>query len=590
MLAALIDAGVPLEKINEAIGSLGLPGCRLTAREVRKLGVRATQATVEYEHEHAHRGLGQILAMIDAGRLSARQKDIARRIFTRLGEAEAKVHGVPVEKIHFHEVGAADSIANVVGTAVGWDLLAAERLVASPIPTGGGRIRIAHGEFSVPAPATAELLRGVPLAESAIEAELTTPTGAAIVTTLAERFGPAPAMTLERIGVGAGCRDLPQQANVLRLLVGEAAEEAAAADQVCVLETNLDNVSGELVGYCIERLWDAAALDVYTTPIAMKKNRPGVKLTVLCRPADAAGVEAVLFRETPTLGVRRWLADRRVLPRAGQRGRDALGAGRGKAELARGRSTAFCARIRVVPPHRAGAGPPASRGLRGGGGGLSEGPARMTAALKFTDPSFWALVAMAVAAGLLMFRSNRYYARQRRAEASRREGDLPGGMSHACVGMSGSSPPEPCRKPAPPHMPTQASDMPPGSPGASPGGWEVQMHDTARELSAQLDSKMSALRALVAEADRAAARLEAALERSDGFGPPPTHQAQSLAAAAESRRDSLLSNVAPRAHRHEEVYTLADYGYAPAEIARRLGTPIGEVELILSLRGQEKRD
>ena len=246
--------------------------------------------------------------------------------------------------------------------------------MASPIPTGGGRIRIAHGEFSVPAPATAELLRGVPLAESAIEAELTTPTGAAIVTTLAERFGPPPAMTLERIGVGAGGRDLPQQANVLRLLVGEAAEEAAAADQVCVLETNLDNASGELVGYCIERLWDAGALDVYTTAIAMKKNRPGVKLSVLCRPADAAAIEAVLFRETPTLGVRRWLADRRVLPRQASQVETPWGPVEGKLSWPVGRSTAFCARIRVVPPHRPAARRPAARGVRSGGGGISAGP------------------------------------------------------------------------------------------------------------------------------------------------------------------------------------------------------------------------
>ena len=165
MLGALVDAGAPLARLNDAIGSLGLPGCRLIAEEVKKLGVRATQVTVQYQPEHAHRHLGDILAMIRSGRLSARQRELAERIFTRLAEAEAKVHGIAVEKVHFHEVGAADSIADVVGTAVGWDLLGIGRAVASAVPTGTGRIRIAHGDFSVPAPATAELLLGIPLAD-----------------------------------------------------------------------------------------------------------------------------------------------------------------------------------------------------------------------------------------------------------------------------------------------------------------------------------------------------------------------------------------------------------------------------------------
>jgi pyridinium-3,5-bisthiocarboxylic acid mononucleotide nickel chelatase len=316
-LGALVDAGVPLEKLDEAIGSLGLPGCRLVANEVKRHGFRAVAVTVEYQPEHAHRHLHHILAMIDAGRLTPRQKEIAGKIFTRLAEAEAKVHGTSIEKVHFHEVGAADSIADVVGTAVGWDLLGAERLAASPVPTGTGRIKIAHGEFNVPAPATAELLSGIPLAPSAVAAELTTPTGAAILATLAESFGPMPPMKIEQVGYGAGQRDLAEQANVLRLFVGEAAASAAEAgrDQVCVLETNLDDISGELVGYCTARLWEAGALDVFTTAIQMKKNRPGVKISVLCRPADAESLEAVLFGETTTLGVRRWTADRRILAR-----------------------------------------------------------------------------------------------------------------------------------------------------------------------------------------------------------------------------------------------------------------------------------
>jgi len=211
-------------------------------------------------------------------------------------------------------VGVADSIADIVGAAVGWDLLGVERIYASPVATGPGRIKMAHGECGVPAPATAELLRGIPLAESAVEGELTTPTGAAILATVVDRFGPLPAMTIERIGCGAGQKDLPQQANVLRLLLGESAE-VAATEQVCILETNLDDLSGEVVGYCTGRLWEAGALDVYTTAIQMKKGRPGVTLSVMCRPADADRLEAIIFQETTTLGVRRTTAGRRVLPR-----------------------------------------------------------------------------------------------------------------------------------------------------------------------------------------------------------------------------------------------------------------------------------
>ena len=313
-LAALIDAGIELSALNAAVESLGLPDCRLVARQVKKHGFRATQVTVEYRPEHVHRHLGEILRMIDGGRLTERQKELARRIFARLAEAEAKVHGTTVEKVHFHEVGAADSIADVVGAAVGWDLLAVDRVVASPVPTGTGKVKIAHGLCSIPAPATAELLRGIPLAESSIPSELTTPTGAAILATLVDSFGPLPSMKIDRIGYGAGQRDLDEQPNLLRLLVGEAID-GTRGEQVWVVETNLDDISGELIGYCITRLWDAGALDVHTTPIQMKKNRPGAKLSVLCRPGDVEAVETVLFDETTTLGVRRWPVRRTVLAR-----------------------------------------------------------------------------------------------------------------------------------------------------------------------------------------------------------------------------------------------------------------------------------
>jgi uncharacterized protein (TIGR00299 family) protein len=326
MLGALVDAGVDLAAIQAGIDSLALPSCRLVATEVKRHGFRATHITVEHEPENAHRHLHHITDMIDASVLTERQKDLAKRIFTRLGEAEAKVHGTTLRKVHFHEVGAVDSIADIVGSAIGWDLLGVDRIVASAIPTGGGQIEIAHGRVSVPAPATAELLVGIPLAESPVQKELTTPTGAAIVATLVDSFGQLPAMKIERIGLGAGTRELAEQANVLRLVVGTAAGEVAAAgdqqsssavqcDTVTLIETNLDDMTGEAIGHCIERLWQAGALDVTTAAIAMKKNRPGVALAVMCHAADAEAIETILFRESTTLGVRRSEVRRRVLAR-----------------------------------------------------------------------------------------------------------------------------------------------------------------------------------------------------------------------------------------------------------------------------------
>ncbi|MCA9208327.1 MAG: nickel pincer cofactor biosynthesis protein LarC, partial [Planctomycetales bacterium] len=281
-LGALADVGVPLDQIQQAIDSLGLPSCRLASTEVKKNGFRATKVSVEHEPEHAHRHLHHITDMIDASQLTPAQKELAKRIFTRLGEAEAKVHGSTLRKVHFHEVGAVDSIADIVGAAVGLDLLGVDRIYCSPVPTGHGFVKIAHGRVSIPAPATAELLRGIPLAAAEAEAELTTPTGAAIVATVVDQFGPLPSMKIDNIGYGAGDRDLPNQPNILRLMIGEATDDRGA-DQVWVLETNLDDVTGELIGHCTTLLFDAGALDVYTTAIQMKKNRPGVKLTVLCQ-------------------------------------------------------------------------------------------------------------------------------------------------------------------------------------------------------------------------------------------------------------------------------------------------------------------
>ena len=353
MLGALVDAGVSLDAINDAVSSLGLPGCRLVAEEVRKNGFRATQVTVEYQPEHAHRHLSHILDMIDGGRLSKSQKELASKIFRRLGEAEAVAHGCDIEKVHFHEVGAADSISDIVGAAVGWDLLDVEQIVASAVPTGTGKIRIAHGLCSLPSPATAQLLRGIPLAESSIEAELTTPTGAAILAVLADEFGSIPAMTVQRIGVGAGQRDLEEQPNVLRLFVGQTAEPLASTSvgqdekrvQECcwMMETNIDDASGELVAYCAQRLCEAGALDVFTTAVAMKKNRPGVVLSVLCREADLEALESIVFAETTTLGLRRWPVDRSILQRRAHVVETVWGPVKGKIAWTDGGSPRFAA-------------------------------------------------------------------------------------------------------------------------------------------------------------------------------------------------------------------------------------------------------
>jgi len=314
MLGALVDAGVDLAAVQTGIDSLGLPSCQLVTAEVKKRDFRALQLTVEHEPEHAHRHLHHIVAMIEQSTLTPRQRELALDIFNRLATAEAKVHGSTIEKVHFHEVGAVDSIADIVGSAIAWDLLDVDRVVCSPIPTGTGFVQIAHGRCSIPAPATGELLRGVPIAASIVEGELTTPTGAAIVATLVDAFGPLPAMTISATGYGAGQKEF-EHPNLLRLLVGESSDALAPGDQIVLLETNLDDTPGEAVGYCTEQLWQAGALDVATSALHMKKGRPGVLLSVQCKPADADRLAEIVFRETTTLGLRRSTLERQTLPR-----------------------------------------------------------------------------------------------------------------------------------------------------------------------------------------------------------------------------------------------------------------------------------
>jgi pyridinium-3,5-bisthiocarboxylic acid mononucleotide nickel chelatase len=314
-LAALIDAGIDPAAIRRGIDSMGLEGVELVTETVIKGGFRAVHVRVEHPEQHAHRHLSDVHALIDrADAVTPAQKDLAKRIFGAVAKAEAKVHGMSIEEVHFHEVGAIDSIVDIVGAAIGFDLLGADQIISSPLPPGRGQVRIDHGICTVPTPGTAELLKGIPLVDIPVEAELTTPTGAAIVATLVDRFGYLPEMTIDRIGYGAGTKNFPSRANVLRLFVGTALV-SAETDQIILLETNLDDVPGEVVGYTRQKLFDAGALDVYTIPIQMKKDRPGVILSILCSPHAAEAMETILFQETGTFGIRRQIIERSKLAR-----------------------------------------------------------------------------------------------------------------------------------------------------------------------------------------------------------------------------------------------------------------------------------
>jgi uncharacterized protein (TIGR00299 family) protein len=314
-LAALIDAGADLQTIQAGIASLDLPEVQLECRQVMQHGFRALQVQVRHPEQHAHRHLSEIERLIDAASaLTDSQKSLARQLFRTLAEAEARVHGAAIEQVHFHEVGAVDSLVDLIGVAIAVDLLQIDQIVCGPIPTGTGEVRIAHGICPLPAPGTAELLQGIPLRNLPIDAELTTPTGAAIARVLASRFGPLPDMTIDRIGCGAGTRTLPERANILRIFLGTG-ESQGRQQEICLLETNIDHVSAEVLGYTRQRLLQAGALDVYSVPIQMKKDRPGVLLSVLAMPQQQAMLEELLFRETGTLGIRRQQLQRTTRPR-----------------------------------------------------------------------------------------------------------------------------------------------------------------------------------------------------------------------------------------------------------------------------------
>ena len=316
-LGALLDAGCDLDHLRGELRGLQVQGWELSAEKVWKNGMAATYARVKTEDQQKHRSLSEILEILKNSQLAPTVRERSAAIFQKLGEAEARVHDVPLEKIHFHEVGAVDAIIDIVGACIGFYALGIEKFVCSPLNIGGGTAKMAHGVLPVPAPATANLLQGKPTYSNGVQRELVTPTGAAIVATLCDSFGPQPAMSVSAIGYGAGTADLEGQPNVLRIMIGEAAEKAVPTydQEITVIEANLDDMNPQIYGYFQEKALAAGALDVFTTPVQMKKNRPGTLLTVLCKPADAPTLMSLIFAETTTFGVRTHTAQRRVLPR-----------------------------------------------------------------------------------------------------------------------------------------------------------------------------------------------------------------------------------------------------------------------------------
>src|SRR6267142_2666822 len=316
-LGALVDAGASLDPLREQLRGLEVPGWEISSEKVWKNGMSSTYVRVKTEDLSKHRSLTAILEILEKSKLSPRVREQAAAIFCKLGEAEASVHDVPIEKIHFHEVGAVDAIVDIVGACIGFEALGIEEFACSPLNVGGGTAKMAHGVLPVPAPATAKLLQGKPTYSNGVQKELVTPTGAAIVATLCDSFGPQPPMTVSSIGYGAGTADLEGQPNVLRIMVGEAAEKAVAGfdEEIAVIEANLDDMNPQICGYFQEKALAAGALDVYTTPVQMKKNRPGILLTLLCRPQDTTALMDLVFAETTTFGARTYRAQRRTLPR-----------------------------------------------------------------------------------------------------------------------------------------------------------------------------------------------------------------------------------------------------------------------------------
>ena len=340
ILGALVDAGVPLDGVREALGSLAIDGCDIAADRVLRAGVSATKFRVierepakavkaahshhhhhhhdghdhghshdpahgHHQHHHPHRSLPEIARLIDGSALSAAGKTRAKALFHRLAEAEAAIHQMPVEQVHLHEVGALDSIVDIVGAVYAMEQIGVERVVVSPINVGRGMVQSAHGVFPVPAPATVRLLGDAPVLSRGPEAELLTPTGALLLTSYADAFGPLPPMRVTATGYGAGDHEFSDTPNVLRVLVGRADTGSHSAhDRVLVVESEIDDMNPQLFGPVMEQLYAAGALEVFFVPVQMKKSRPGTLLSVLVSPAKKDVVVEILFRETTTIGVR----------------------------------------------------------------------------------------------------------------------------------------------------------------------------------------------------------------------------------------------------------------------------------------------
>ncbi len=313
LVGALADAGADQAAIVTAIASLEA-GATVSFEKVKRAGIAATKYRVAIEETKKHRHLHHIVKMIEAADLAPQARRNAIAVFQKLGEAEAAVHDVPLEKVHFHEVGAADSIADIVGACVAFDLLGVDTIVSSPLNVGSGTVKTEHGILPVPAPATARLLSGAPVYARGPAVELTTPTGAAVTVTLARGFGVLPPVKMLRSGYGAGDHDFKEHANVLRVILGEPTG-ALEATTISVIEANIDDASPQVLAFAAEKLMDSGALDVTLQPVIMKKGRPGTLLRVIAKPEQRECLTELLFRETPTLGLRFYAAERRVQAR-----------------------------------------------------------------------------------------------------------------------------------------------------------------------------------------------------------------------------------------------------------------------------------
>jgi pyridinium-3,5-bisthiocarboxylic acid mononucleotide nickel chelatase len=320
MIGALLDLGFSFEELRDKLALLSLKEYRLSCEKCLRSGITATKFDVEAGHSHHHRGFADIRRMIESSGLSPWVKEKSVESFRRLAEAEGKIHGMPLEKVHFHEVGAVDSIIDIVGSMIALESFMPARIFSTPVNVGQGTLQCQHGTYPVPGPAAQELLRGIPVFTNEVMGELTTPTGAALLSTLVNSFGRRPAMKISGAGYGAGTRQTPGNANVLRISFGELMEDAAIEavspeEKVAVIEATIDDMSPQIYGYFQEQALAAGALDVYATPIQMKKNRPALKMNCICAVADLDKLTGLIFRETTTIGVRYTYAYRKTLSR-----------------------------------------------------------------------------------------------------------------------------------------------------------------------------------------------------------------------------------------------------------------------------------